>query len=174
MEIVTAFTALRIALDGLRGASEASTKAVVEEAISKARSALVEAQETALQLQADAVENLKIRVELEKEITKLRTELAEIDDWKKKAACYTLAQALAGSMTWVRTFDPEKGKENGLNEPFHMACPLCFEKRQRFILFAQYESSDEIKCPNCKFQVQYRPFRPVPNMIPQTEYDPLS
>lgn len=159
-----AFSGLKIAIDGLKGASDTLSNAKIEAAVADVRSALMTAQNVALSLQSDAAEHNKIKAALEKRIVDLTNDLEQLNDWKVKAACYKLVAIMPNSSTFAREFDPEKGKESGLDEPAHWACPACFEKRERSILCQEKPTSTMVRCPKCSYQVQFRELRQVPTV----------
>jgi len=147
---------MRLALDGLKGASETLNRAKIEEAVANVRTALINAQETALTLQAEATEHGEEKAALERRVTELTKEIESVNKWEVRAKCYTLKPTMPNSETFVMEFDPKKGEECGIIEPAHRACPVCFQQYKFSILVQERPSIGAIHCQPCGFKMAIR------------------
>jgi rubredoxin len=167
----SALAGLRVAIDGLKGAAETLDKAKIEGAIAEVRAALLSTQEIALRLQEDAASHYKDKAALEKQITDLSADLRKAKEWSEKASCYDLVRLFPQSLTYVREFNPEKGKALGINEPAHWICPICYEEGKRVILRQVSPTSSRMKCSKCDFEAAAEQPRPhQPYRSPQPNY----
>jgi hypothetical protein len=150
------FGALSLAINALKGATEVWDKARIEDAVSKVRSALIEAQQAVLSLQSSENSNLKTISALEKKVRELEKQVEVAEDWQKLADCYTLRETAPGNSVWVREYDVKEGLARGYKEGPHLACSNCFDQRKRSILRAKTMDSLMVTCPECKQSAQIR------------------
>lgn len=85
---------------------------------------------------------------LQDENDRLRTELAEVESWSKRAAQYELTQAGGGAFVY-----------RFIGQPQHFACPRCFESKEIHILQPTKHYSGQFPCPKCEKTFPVEPRR---------------
>ena len=131
------------------------------ELVQKLNSLILESQSFAIAAQQQVLE-------LQSELTTLRTHNQNSNNWQTTSALYRRYEAPSKTIVYQLI------NETSVN-PMHYACPNCFEKQQLSILqpFQSHRGGQTVKCVSCNVQFTLIPHRPAPPIQYDRDYDPF-
>lgn len=140
--ISAAAAGLKFAKDTVSGLLDAKIDIDTRTKVTEVLTKLGDAQDTLFGLR----ENL---FELQTENAKLKQQIADADDWRKRIAPYAVTQTTGGAVVYRNA--------GGDGVPEHFACPVCANKREIQILQDKRSFTGEFDCPSCKAKYPIKP-----------------
>lgn len=121
---------LKAAREGLRSLRQSNLSSEHKSAVEAALDQLFDAQDRIATIQETAVA-------LREENARLKQQIADADDWKKRVQDYKLVDT-HGARVYLG------------GNPQHYACPACMERRELHVLQDRKLASGHWSCPGCK------------------------
>lgn len=139
MEVGTALTSLKAAIDIAKVAKNFNSQTEINLAITDILDELLNAKEASLN-DKERIERLSARV------TELQKQLAKKEDWQSEKKRYILTKSDYGAYTYNLNADHADG------EVEHRLCATCFENEKKSILHTKMKArgGETVFCQTCK------------------------